>query len=310
MAEKHQDTQTTTKKILCVGLCNIDIIQVCDTYPEEDSDQRCHTSRWQRGGNASNNCTVLANLGARCELLASFSDSKTFLFALEDLRERKIEFGQCVYHRDKHVPLSTVWLSLATGTRTIVHSNPDLPELTLEDFQKINLHEYAWIHFEGRRNTLAIVEMIDCIRSWNKHHAKVIVSIEMEKPRHSNLDLLVDGVDVVFVGKDFGRFLGHESARDVIQALKQSHPGPYTIICPWGACDSIAMDEYGSWYSQRTYPPEVIRDSLGAGDTFVAGCIFKLAQKEPLSAVLEFASRLAGRKLAYFGFDDPEKQVC
>uniref|UniRef100_A0A182T524 PfkB domain-containing protein n=1 Tax=Anopheles maculatus TaxID=74869 RepID=A0A182T524_9DIPT len=151
--------------------------------------------------------------------------------------------------------------------------------------------------------------MINCIRGWNNdpdnHRSKVTVSIEMEKPRRSNLDLLVDGVDVVFVGKDFARFLGHGSARDVIDALKRSHPGPYTIICPWGSSDTIAMDECGRWYSQRTYPPEVIRDSLGAGDTFVAGCIFKLAQNEPLQTVLDFASRLAGQKLAHYGFDGP-----
>uniref|UniRef100_A0A182M0Q3 Ketohexokinase n=1 Tax=Anopheles culicifacies TaxID=139723 RepID=A0A182M0Q3_9DIPT len=307
--ETKDDTQAS-KKILCVGLCNIDIIQVCDAYPVEDSDQRCQSSRWQRGGNASNNCTVLANLGARCELLASFSDSNTFQFALDDLRQRKIVFDQCVYHRDTQVPLSTVWLSVATGSRTIVHSNPDLPELTLEDFKKINLADYAWIHFEGRRNTAAIVQMIQRIHCWNldpnNHSCKVTISVEMEKPRHSNLDLLVDGVDVVFVGKDFARFVGHKSARETVQALKESHPGRYTIICPWGSSDTVAMDECGRWYSQQTYPPEVIRDSLGAGDTFVAGCIFKLSQNErSLSTVLEFASRLAGRKLAHFGFDEP-----
>ncbi|XP_053660466.1 ketohexokinase-like [Anopheles marshallii] len=309
MADWQKDA-LTSKRILCVGLCNIDIIQVCDTYPEEDSDQRCHSSRWQRGGNASNNCTVLANLGACCELLASFSDSETFRFALDDMRKRKIVFDNCVYHRDKQVPLSTVWLSLASGTRTIVHSNPDLPELTLEDFKNIKLAEYAWIHFEGRRNTPAIVEMIQSIRCWNddpeNQHSKVKISVEMEKPRHSNLDLFVDGVDVVFVGKDFARFLGHESAHDTVRALKESHPGPYTIICPWGSSDTVAVNECGSWYSQRTYPPAVIRDSLGAGDTFVAGCIFKLSQNErSLSTVLEFASRLAGRKLCHFGFDEP-----
>ncbi|KFB35013.1 AGAP002483-PA-like protein [Anopheles sinensis] len=272
------------KKILCVGLCNIDIIQICDTYPVEDSDQRCQSSRWQRGGNASNNCTVLANLGARCELLASFSDSNTFQFALDDLRKRQIAFDHCVYHRNTEMPLSTVWLSLATGTRTIVHSNPNLPELTKDDFVKIDFAEYEWIHFEG--------------------HSKITISVELEKPRSSNLDLLTEGIDYVFVGKDFARFLGHESARAVVEALKESYPGPYTLICPWGASDTIALDGKGRWYAQRTFPPEVIRDSLGAGDTFVAGCIFQLAGgSKTLQEALEFASRLAGDKLAHFGFD-------
>uniref|UniRef100_A0A182N525 Carbohydrate kinase PfkB domain-containing protein n=1 Tax=Anopheles dirus TaxID=7168 RepID=A0A182N525_9DIPT len=301
---------STGKKILCVGLCNIDIIQICDAYPVEDSDQRCQTCRWQRGGNASNNCTVLSNLGVRCELLASFSDSSTFQFALDDLRGRNIGHEHCVYHRGAHVPVSTVWLSLATGTRTIVHSNPDLPELTLEHFERINLADYAWIHFEGRRNTAAIVQMIQAIRSWNDHldsrESRVSISVELEKPRRSNLDLLVDGIDVVFVGKDFARYLGHDGARETIEALKGSHPSPYTLICPWGSSDTLAVDGSGHWYSQCTYPPEVIRDSLGAGDTFVAGCIFKLSQGErSLPVVLEFASRLAGQKLAFFGFDGP-----
>ncbi|XP_058116396.1 ketohexokinase-like [Anopheles ziemanni] len=296
------------KKILCVGLCNIDIIQICDTYPVEDSDQRCQSSRWQRGGNASNNCTVLANLGSRCELLASFSDSNTFQFALNDLRKRQIAFDHCVYHRNTEVPLSTVWLSLATGTRTIVHSNPNLPELTKDDFAKIDFAEYEWIHFEGRRNTAEIMEMIHAINRWNENgHSKITISVELEKPRSSNLDLLKQGIDYVFVGKDFARFLGHESARAAVEALRQSYPGPKTIICPWGACDTIALDGEGRWYTQRTFPPEVIRDSLGAGDTFVAGCIFQLAGgSKTLQEALEFASRLAGDKLAHFGFDGPD----
>ncbi|XP_058055865.1 ketohexokinase-like [Anopheles bellator] len=298
------------RKILCVGLCNIDIIQTCDTYPEEDSDQRCHNSRWQRGGNASNNCTVLANLGAPCELLASFSDSPTFQFARDDLARRKIEFGHCVSHPGAEVPLSTVWLSLATGTRTIVHSNPNLPELTVEDFAQCELSDYRWIHFEGRRNTTAIVRMIERIDHWNKaivdgHTPKITISVELEKPRASNLDLLVAGIDYVFVGKDFGRFLHYDSARAVVLGIKRSHPGHYAVICPWGSSDTVAVDAEGRWFSQCTYPPAAIRDSLGAGDTFVAGCIFKLAHDTgaTLAEALEFGSRLAGAKLAHFGFD-------
>lgn len=156
------------KRILCVGLCNLDIIQLCDSFPIEDSDQRYNPhqqrlrfltnnhnislrssrSRWQRGGNASNNCTVLALLGARCELLATFSDSEHFGFALRDLERRGIETGRCVVHQGCEIPLSTVWLSASSGSRTIVHSNPDLPELTVEEFGRCDLKEYSWVHFE------------------------------------------------------------------------------------------------------------------------------------------------------------------
>ncbi|XP_035486758.1 ketohexokinase isoform X4 [Scophthalmus maximus] len=61
------------KKILCVGLVCLDIINVVDKYPEEDTDSRCLSQRWQRGGNASNSCTVLSLLGAPCSFMGSLS---------------------------------------------------------------------------------------------------------------------------------------------------------------------------------------------------------------------------------------------
>ncbi|XP_059104319.1 ketohexokinase isoform X2 [Peromyscus eremicus] len=61
------------KQILCVGLVVLDIINVVDKYPEEDTDRRCLSQRWQRGGNASNSCTVLALLGTRCAFMGSLA---------------------------------------------------------------------------------------------------------------------------------------------------------------------------------------------------------------------------------------------
>ncbi|XP_023255189.1 ketohexokinase-like isoform X2 [Seriola lalandi dorsalis] len=61
------------KKTLCVGLVCLDIINVVDKYPEEDTDSRCLSQRWQRGGNASNSCTVLSLLGAPCAFMGSLS---------------------------------------------------------------------------------------------------------------------------------------------------------------------------------------------------------------------------------------------
>ncbi|XP_049536595.1 ketohexokinase-like [Anopheles darlingi] len=157
--------------------------------------------------------------------------------------------------------------------------------------------------------------MIARIHRWNNEQmegdsAKITISVELEKPRASNLELLVKGIDYVFIGKDFARYLQHEAARAAVEGIKRLHPGQYTVICPWGASDTVSQDAEGRWYSQPTYPPSVIRDSLGAGDTFVAGCIFKLfVGKSTLPEALEYASRLAGAKLAHFGFDIPGYSV-
>lgn len=109
---------------------------------------RSQHGRWQRGGNASNICTVLKQLGDKCEFIGSFSRTKMFQFVIDDCRDRGICINNCVFHDNCEAPLSSVILNEATGSRTIIHSNPNLPILTFDDFRKICLNNYKWIHFE------------------------------------------------------------------------------------------------------------------------------------------------------------------
>lgn len=39
------------------------------------------------------------------------------------------------------------------GSRTIVHHRGGMPEITIDDFKKLDLSEYSWIHFEGAFHT-------------------------------------------------------------------------------------------------------------------------------------------------------------
>lgn len=106
---------------------------------------RSKCGRWQRGGNASNVCTVLAELGAKCEFMGAFSTSKMFNFVIDDFVERGIRISNCVFH-ECDAPISSIILS--GGHRTIIFSNTNLPHLLFDDFRKINLNQYNWIHFE------------------------------------------------------------------------------------------------------------------------------------------------------------------
>lgn len=111
------------KQILCVGLVVLDIINVVDKYPEEDTDSRCLSQRWQRGGNASNSCTVLSLLGAPCAFMGSLAPGHVADFVLDDFGRYSVDLCYVVLQSTGSVPISTVVVSEASGSRTILHAH-------------------------------------------------------------------------------------------------------------------------------------------------------------------------------------------
>ncbi|XP_062419714.1 ketohexokinase isoform X6 [Pungitius pungitius] len=229
------------KKILCVGLVCLDIINVVDKYPEEDSDSRCLSQHWQRGGNASNSCTVLSLLGAPSAFMGSLSAGPVTDFILEDFQKFHIDVSLVSKHAQCALPASVVVSNISTGSRTILHMNSfimadfsrcavdvsalvwqtegqtpsaccvvcpssgsrtvvlydtDLPEVTAEDFSKVDLHQFKWIHWEGR-NAEEQVKMIQRVVAFNatlpRQQQRITVSVEIEKTREPLYQLFPHG---------------------------------------------------------------------------------------------------------------------
>ncbi|ELK27387.1 Ketohexokinase [Myotis davidii] len=130
------------KQILCVGLVVLDIINVVDKYPEEDTDTRCLSQRWQRGGNASNSCTVLSLLGAPCAFMGSLAPGHVADFVLDDLRRYSVDLHYAVFQTTGSVPISTVIVNEAGGSRTILHACSFL----VTDFRQrgVDVSQVAW----------------------------------------------------------------------------------------------------------------------------------------------------------------------
>lgn len=69
--------------------------------------------------------------------------------------------------------------------------------------------------------------MIKRIKAWNDESDashRITISVDLEKPRDSNL-LLIANVEVIFLGKDFARFLGFNTSQEAVYGLKKSYPG-------------------------------------------------------------------------------------
>ena len=293
------------RRILCVGLIALDIVNTCERYPDEDEDIRAISQRWQTGGNACTNASVLTQLGMQCEFLGSLSRGLDADFVCKHLLQRGVRYDNCVEHSGCGTPTSFVTLSLATGSRTVVHSRNNLPELTVSAFEKVNLLDFDWIHFEGRRNEAEIVKMIHIIEEFNATQSpkdRIVVSVELEKPRKSLLQLL-GKADVVFTSKAFAQSLGFSSPYESGRSLRSKTKLGATIICAGGTRGADGAGPDGEVKHSNAYPPEKVVDTLGAGDTFIAGAICSLIQGSSIEDTLIFACRLAGFKCGMNGND-------
>ncbi|KAL3059374.1 hypothetical protein OYC64_011324 [Pagothenia borchgrevinki] len=292
------------KKILCVGLVCLDIINVVEKYPEEDTDSRCLSQRWQRGGNASNSCTVLSLLGAPCAFMGSLSSGYVADFILEDFQKFHIDVSLVPERAQCDLPTSVVISNINTGSRTILHMNRNLPDVTAEDFSKVDLHQFKWIHWEGR-NAEQQVQMIQQVEVFNRPlppQERITLSVEIEKTREPLYQLFPHG-DLVFVSKDVARHFGFQSAGAALKGLYSRVKQGAVLVCAWAEEGADALGPDGVVLHSDAFPPETLVDTLGAGDTFNSAVIYTLSNGGSLQDALTFGCRVAGRKCGFHGYD-------
>ncbi|XP_042339400.1 ketohexokinase-like, partial [Plectropomus leopardus] len=83
----------------------------------------CLSQRWQRGGNASNSCTVLSLLGAQSAFMGSLATGPVADFIFEDFQKYQIDVSLVSEHAQCVLPASVVISNISTGSRTILHMN-------------------------------------------------------------------------------------------------------------------------------------------------------------------------------------------
>ncbi|XP_069881310.1 ketohexokinase isoform X1 [Dipodomys merriami] len=292
------------KQILCVGLVVLDVINVVDKYPEEDTDRRCLSQRWQRGGNASNSCTVLSLLGAPCAFMGSLARDHVADFLVADFKRRGVDVSHVAWQSRGDTPCSCCIVNTSNGSRTILLYDTNLPDVSAKDFEKVDLTRFKWIHIEGR-NASEQVKMLHRIEQHNARQPpeqKIRVSVEIEKPREELFQLFGYG-EVVFVSKDIAKHLGFKSAEEALRGLYSRVKKGATLICAWAEEGADALGPDGQLLHSDAFPPPRVVDTLGAGDTFNASVIFSLSKGNSMEDSLRFGCRVAGTKCGLQGFD-------
>lgn len=298
------------KKILVFGLTTLDIINLCEKFPQEDEDVRVLKQYWQKGGNAANTSEVLAQLGNEVHLFSAFASGNPMSdFAKRSLDTKGVNTKHCATFQSNGFPTSCCIVTKNTGSRTIMHGRNDFPELTFEQFKMIDLSEYAWIHFEGRGFPHLTEMVYEAARIREDTNLNYKISVEFEKPKRYEA-LIKSGIankaDILFISKDIALHLGYQSAHETVTDAKKklNLKENLIIICPWGELGVDGVDSCGIVYHSDAFPPPTLIDTLGAGDTFIAGTLSSFLKGSSLQESLVFGCKIAGKKCGQFGFDD------
>jgi len=282
-------------RILGIGNATLDIVHTVDGFPHENAEVRCRDRVIRRGGNTANLLVVLARSGHDCYFAGMLTDDSEGRLVSADLVDNGVDITACTVHPTGTMPVSSVLLSAATGSRTIVHYR-DLPEYQVADFTALDLQDYDWLHFEGR-NIVALQDMLDWSR---EHYPDIPRSLEVEKPR-TGIERLFGCADVLLFSRDYAQHHGYRQAEPLLRAIHADY-GAVFAFCSWGEDGAVAIDHNGRLFRQPAIIPGKVVETLGAGDTFNAAIINGRLAGLDTPELLKQACVQAGRKCARTGF--------
>lgn len=281
-------------KILGIGNAVMDHIVSMTHYPNENSESRCNSMRYQLGGNVANNLTVLTQLGHQAHWLGTYAKDAMGEQMLQFMHRYGINTELAQPIRQAQTPVSSIWLAEDNASRTISHFR-DLPELSFEQFAQTEIETFDWLHFEAR-NTEALVQMLNLARCFLTTQP---ISLEVEKAR-PRLDELIPQVAVLLFSQHYAHTQGFNQAADFLNAMHQQAPNA-RLFCGWGAEGAYAMDQQGVLYFEPAAENINVIDTLGAGDAFNAGVIDALIRGHSTAEALTLATRLAEKKIQQIG---------
>jgi ketohexokinase len=284
-------------RILAVGNATLDIINVVDSYPNEDQEVRAGSQHINRGGNAANTLVVLSQLGHQCHWAGSLADEPGGRLIRDDLLEHGINLDAVHNVSRGKVPTSYVTLSRLNGSRTIVHYR-DLPEYPSRHFNTIELSDFEWVHFEGRN----LDELMVMMKHVREREPNLSISLEVEKNR-DGIEELFPLADVLMFSREYALRQRAHNAPDFLNYMRQYKLNAI-LTCTWGETGAFALGEDSDIHHAPAFSPAMVVDTLGAGDVFNAGFIDQLVRGHNLEIALIEASRLAGKKCGIYGLNN------
>ncbi|KAK9808210.1 hypothetical protein WJX73_009115 [Symbiochloris irregularis] len=229
-------------KIVGFGMCCMDYLAQIANYPAPDAKLRTERLETSSGGNAGNQITASAKLGAASMLFTKIGDDGIGEQMLAELNEAGVNTEFVLREPGHPSPFTYIIIDRQGGTRTCIHT-PGAPlhegELS-KDFVARLLEGAALISFDGRLTQ----DAIEVAAAAREQGVKVLVEAERVRP---HLEGLLPLADYIITSAHFPQdWTGEESLADALQAMLPLLPHAQWLITTLGSRGSVLLAHQAS----------------------------------------------------------------
>ena len=212
----------------------------------------------------------------------------------------KDEYGSFLIEKVKKEGVDLSHVHILEGKTAITHVTLDKEERILGEYEEGVLEAFSlseeditylehfdvvicdiWGHMEAQFETLkrrGIKIAFDCANYQNDKRAEMAIPF----------------VDMLFFSSD----LEENDLKEEMKRLLAC--GPSLVIATRGEVGSLAFDGK-AWQEEGIVPVEKVVDTMGAGDSYMAGFLYQYQLEHSISKAMKKGSEVASQTLTYYG---------
>jgi ribokinase len=276
---------------LCIGDIDVDFMISVNRLPTRDGKVNGVLMQRAPGGMAANVATGLARLGADVRILGRVGDDVEGAFALDGLRQAKIDTRFVTQMSDTRT-FSCIGLITPDGEKSLVKLMTAAYRAEVEDLLPPVFEGVTHIHLTSVGDPFLCRRIVELAAD-----AGASVSVDVEAadcPRNdSDLSEALRGFDLLFCN-NASRSLLDELLGPDLRALVP------VVVTTLGAAGARVEEE--SMKIEVDGYSAAVKDTTGAGDCFAAACLYaRLIQGLDWTAALRFANRAASLSTESYG---------
>lgn len=277
-----------TQNVLCVGHINWDVVLHTETIPDPDHSEAISEDYMNSGGSATNTALALSSLGVDVNLLGSIADDKYGQFVQNALEESEV--SPSLVRNAEATTLIYAIITEGADPRYLAR-NQEIGTVSIDSLEKA-----VWDEIDHLHTTSFSPKYAGNIAQQAKEDGKTVSFNPSQGYGNNKFPDVIDAADVIFLNEREAALFRQRHNFGEIASEK-------CITITHGSAGSTTYTPNGV-YNHSGFSMVEIEDTIGAGDSFVAGFLSEWLSSENCKMALAKANACGASAVRCVGAPD------